>query len=114
MSRIYGGIHYRFDNLAGQWSGRRVADYITAHTLLANEELPQVRVEDGSGDTVRLCVLGQPGDRLILESTTDLVTWEAVTSVTASLGGVVVEGGTASVRDYRFYRVRAAPTEPGM
>lgn len=27
-SRIYGGIHYRFDNVAGQSVGRNVANYV--------------------------------------------------------------------------------------
>ena len=27
-SRIYGGIHFRFDNVAGQSAGRNVANYV--------------------------------------------------------------------------------------
>jgi hypothetical protein len=32
-SRIYGGIHYRFDQVAGQQIGRSVADYVFSNTL---------------------------------------------------------------------------------
>jgi hypothetical protein len=32
-SRIYGGIHYRFDNVAGQVAGRAVADYVFANFM---------------------------------------------------------------------------------
>src|SRR5262249_48211943 len=33
-SRIYGGIHFRFDNVAGQGIGRSVAHYVFEHFLL--------------------------------------------------------------------------------
>lgn len=33
MSRIYGGIHYRFDQVAGQQAGRRVAEYVFANFM---------------------------------------------------------------------------------
>lgn len=32
-SRIYGGIHYRFDNVAGQTAGTAVADYVFANFM---------------------------------------------------------------------------------
>jgi hypothetical protein len=32
-SRIYGGIHYRFDNEAGQTAGRAVAEYVFANFM---------------------------------------------------------------------------------
>jgi hypothetical protein len=32
-SRIYGGIHYRFDNVAGQIAGRAVADFVFANFM---------------------------------------------------------------------------------
>ncbi len=32
-SRIYGGIHYRFDNEAGQIAGRAVAEYVFANFM---------------------------------------------------------------------------------
>jgi hypothetical protein len=32
-SRIYGGIHYRFDNLAGQQIGRSVAEFVAANVM---------------------------------------------------------------------------------
>lgn len=34
MSRIYGGIHYSFDNVAGLASGKAVGEYILAHAML--------------------------------------------------------------------------------
>jgi hypothetical protein len=34
-SRIYGGIHYRFDNVAGQTAGKAVADYVFANFMTA-------------------------------------------------------------------------------
>src|SRR5262249_38433794 len=37
-SRIYGGIHFRFDNVAGQGIGKNVAHYVMAHFLLPRED----------------------------------------------------------------------------
>jgi membrane-associated phospholipid phosphatase len=34
LSRIYGGIHYSFDNTAGQTLGARIGDYVIDHLLL--------------------------------------------------------------------------------
>jgi membrane-associated phospholipid phosphatase len=34
QSRIYGGIHYQFDNATGQQLGRNVAEYVADHFLL--------------------------------------------------------------------------------
>src|SRR5262249_20330355 len=36
LSRIYGGIHYRFDSVNGLAVGGEVADYVVANYLLAN------------------------------------------------------------------------------
>jgi hypothetical protein len=33
MSRIYGGIHFRFDNEAGQQAGRKVAEFVFANFM---------------------------------------------------------------------------------
>jgi hypothetical protein len=40
MSRIYGGIHYDFDNVDGLTSGRAVADYVYRNFL---NRLPEPR-----------------------------------------------------------------------
>ena len=32
-SRIYGGIHYRFDHVAGQQIGRSVAEFVAANVM---------------------------------------------------------------------------------
>jgi hypothetical protein len=37
-ARVYGGIHFRFDQEAGATQGRKVGQYVFAHSLLAQEE----------------------------------------------------------------------------
>ncbi len=32
-ARVYGGIHFNFDNVAGQSAGRNVANYIFANVM---------------------------------------------------------------------------------
>jgi hypothetical protein len=36
QSRIYGGIHYQFDNQDGLALGRKVGSYVVSHVLLAD------------------------------------------------------------------------------
>jgi membrane-associated phospholipid phosphatase len=45
MSRIYGGIHWSFDNSAGLTSGRDLGDYVSRHFLLPRTE----SVRQGTG-----------------------------------------------------------------
>jgi hypothetical protein len=35
-ARVYGGIHFRFDQEAGAKQGRKVGQYVYAHNLLAD------------------------------------------------------------------------------
>jgi len=43
MSRLYGGIHFPFDNTEGKRSGGLVGDYVSANFLLPVSSLPQGR-----------------------------------------------------------------------
>ena len=38
-ARVYGGIHFRFDQEAGATQGRKIGQYIYAHTLLPDDSL---------------------------------------------------------------------------
>jgi membrane-associated phospholipid phosphatase len=40
LSRIYLGIHYRFDITAGQELGRNVAEWAMAHDVVGHEPFP--------------------------------------------------------------------------
>ena len=52
-SRVYGGIHFSFDNAAGQQVGANVADYVTDHFLLPTcataTEVDEVTGQTGGG-----------------------------------------------------------------
>jgi len=87
LSRIYGGIHFPFDNTAGKATGRKIAAYVLANYLLPNERLPFLRLEriNHAGLAVRLH--GRIGTRLRLESSGDLVRWEAGVTIPAVPGG---------------------------
>lgn len=37
MSRVYGGIHFSFDNAQGKASGQRIGEYVSTHCLLAKD-----------------------------------------------------------------------------
>jgi hypothetical protein len=40
LSRMYGGLHYRFDITAGQELGRRVGAWAIAHDVRGREPFP--------------------------------------------------------------------------
>ncbi len=56
MSRIYGGIHYQFDNTDGLAVGRALGQYVTRHhgqPRPARERPPVIRIERGPGEERR-------------------------------------------------------------
>lgn len=105
MSRIYGGIHFPFDNVAGKRTGASIAAVVLSNYLLPNDRLPQVRLEQITNDTVELRVHGHFGKPIDVESSTDLEHWESAGKAEGVRGGMVLElrkppGGQ------RFYRAR--------
>lgn len=89
LSRIYGGIHFSFDNVAGKASGRRIAQHVAANYLLPNDQLPLVRIER-LWDQPSVRLHGHPGAQLILESSADFAHWRPLITNTAVMGGVAV------------------------
>jgi hypothetical protein len=105
QSRIYGGIHFQFDNREGKAMGKRIANYISANFLLPNEKLPTVRLEALTNGSPLLRVLGHFGATSVLESTHDFVNWQPVATNTTLLGGnLILDSAAPSTRV--FYRVR--------
>ena len=54
-SRVYAGIHWRFDVQAGQVMGNQVGDYIVTHFLL-----PASRSDDAGGEETWITPAGTP------------------------------------------------------
>src|SRR5690606_17871645 len=48
-SRVYGGIHFEFDNVAGKFSGRSIGEHVSDHWLLPNAALPRVTMQAHPG-----------------------------------------------------------------
>lgn len=105
MSRIYGGIHFGFDNSEGKRSGGRVANDVTAHWLLPLSQLPLVRMEGFDAGQARVRVHGRMGGKVALEASPDLVQWTEVARVDGTPGGVRLRVGE-STEVCRFFRVR--------
>ncbi len=106
MSRIYGGIHFAFDNVRGKQTGEKVADFVIKNYLLPNRSLPfltMLRYHEGQVD---LRVQGQPGSSLVVETSTDLVEWYPTMTNRLVTGELVTQipSGT-SLR--RYFRARA-------
>jgi hypothetical protein len=105
MSRIYGGIHYAFDNVLGKACGAQVARYVVANFLLPEEALPLAWIEGVTPATVEVRVHGHVGRSCVLEASTNLRDWSAVARATAAPGGMIV-GDPRDGAGMRFYRVR--------
>lgn len=105
MSRIYGGIHFQFDNTAGKGCGRQIADYVSANFLLPSSLLPLVRIEGFSNGAPRLRVHGHLGCSWVLESTTDFTNWRPLCTNSAVPGGTMLSDEMAGTQPLCFYRV---------
>jgi hypothetical protein len=106
MSRVYGGFHYMFDNVAGKECGRKVGDYVSANFLLPNDSLPLVRLEKAESTKASVRLHGHIGATCVLEGSTDLRTWTSISTNTAVPGGIVVEDKHSNATPHQFYRVR--------
>ncbi len=104
MSRIYGGIHYMFDNVEGKRTGALVARYVVANFLLPNDTLPRLVLENVSPAGARLRVLGHVGHPSVVEASPDLVHWMPLATDTAVPGGNVLVDPNPHPA-HRFYRV---------
>lgn len=105
MSRIYGGIHYQSANREGKATGARVGDFVSANFLLANDALPFVRLEGMTNGAPLLRLHGHIGHPLILDESSDLANWTALSTNAATVGGVVLADPDAGEQP-RFYRTR--------
>jgi len=100
MSRIYGGIHFPFDNTEGKRCGERIGRQVVEHYLLPLQSLPRLVPEASGSATPQLRAHGPPGQPLRVESSADGNHWVPHTHGLGRPGGLAVEtvpGG--------FYRV---------
>jgi hypothetical protein len=105
-SRIYGGIHFQFDNTEGKRVGGLVGDYVAANFLLPNDALPQVRLEGFRAGAPLLRIHGRIGGHFVLEWSSDLSSWHGLSTNLAAAGGLLFSDDAARNLPVRFYRVR--------
>jgi hypothetical protein len=104
MSRIYGGIHFQFDNVAGKACGKLVGDYVSANFLISNDKLPFVRLEGVSAGTSRIRMQGHIGATIVLETSTNLNAWLPVSTNIVVLGGTTFTNYSAGSEMMRYFR----------
>lgn len=105
MSRIYGGIHFQFDNTAGKASGKAIGDHVTANFLLPNYRLPLVRMQGLADDKPVLRVHALIGSTFVLEASPDLQNWHGIATNMAAVGGLVLMDDRPGLPSACFYRV---------
>jgi hypothetical protein len=105
MSRVYGGFHYMFDNVAGKECGKKIGDYVSANFLLPNDSLPVVRLEEVTDAKAFVRVHAHIGATSVLETSPDLHTWTALSTNIAVSGGVLVEHPLSNGTSHQFYRL---------
>jgi hypothetical protein len=104
MSRIYGGIHFSFDNAAGKECGGKIGDFVSANFLLSNTELPLVRIEKTAASGCVLRLHGIVGRSYVLEASSDLRAWTPLSTNIAVSGGMMRRDPDSESR--RFYRLK--------
>jgi hypothetical protein len=106
MSRIYGGIHFQFDNVEGKRCGQKIGDYVSANFLLPNDKLPLVRLEGFTNSIPQVRVHGFVGTAFVLEGSSNLLSWDPIFTNAASIGGTMVLDFAGAGASVRFYRAR--------
>jgi hypothetical protein len=91
MSRICGGIHFQFDNVAGKETGQKVAEHVVKNYLLPDRVLPFVSILSHTQDQVELRVHGRSQTSLIIETSTDLQGWQPAVTNRFTTGGQVIQ-----------------------
>ena len=102
MSRIYGGIHFSFDNVAGKKCGRKIGEFVSANYLLPLDTLPKVVINNLADPAVR--VHASQGVTVITDVSDDLVNWRPVSTNLAVTGGVEIRNIIPA--SSRFFRAR--------
>lgn len=108
ISRIYGGIHFAFDNVEGKRTGGRIGDYVFDNFLIPVDALPQLRIEGLDPFTPTLRIHGFIGGEATLESSTDLLHWTRVSRQSAPVGGFAVPITPGSGTGPTYYRATAS------
>lgn len=106
LSRIYGGFHFTFDDVYGQASGAKVADFVSANFLLANHSLPTLRIERFREGTPHVRLHDLVGHTYVIEVSADLKDWLPISTDQVVPGGLLVEDRDATGTTPRFYRAR--------
>jgi PAP2 superfamily len=105
MSRIYGGIHFQFDNSSGKTSGKQIGEYVSTNFLLPNDRLPRVQIEEIFDGIPVISLHGRIGTRIRLMTSSDLANWTVISTNEAMVGGVTIEDYDGRASNIRFYRL---------
>lgn len=104
MSRVYGGIHFGFDNVAGKMSGKLIADHVCSNFLLPHADLPRVALTRMEPGMTVLRVHAEIGRTVALEVSSEFGAWELLDTVLGTPGGVDVLDPNSTPETSRFYR----------
>jgi RTX calcium-binding nonapeptide repeat (4 copies)/PAP2 superfamily len=91
-SRLFGGIHWSFDNDVGLTAGAELGQYVVANFLREVEQAPAAGVVNGE-----LIVIGTDGGDLlkVVRAGTELVVWangERLGQFDVAVAGIIVDG----------------------
>ena len=108
-SRIYGGIHYTFDNTAGQGIGNQVAAYVLANGpgVIATNNI-NATSQLGIGSYPGITVTGKVGQAYRIDYATQLspTNWTTLKYVTLPTASpyLILDNSPQSGNQQRFYR----------
>ncbi len=108
LSRIYGGIHFPFDNTAGKACGQRIGQFVARNYLLPLATLPRIETERSTAGTISFRVHGRNGATTVLARSGDLQNWSPAATNRSIAGGWRFVSPATSLNGQLadFFRVR--------
>jgi hypothetical protein len=93
--------------VGSSFSNTLPAQSITLFVLPGGATPPELRVTVASGNTIRLLLSGQPGQRYALLESADLVSWQSFQTNTLASGSMEITLSATNAQ--RFYRGQWLP-----
>ncbi|MGV3771783.1 MAG: phosphatase PAP2 family protein [Verrucomicrobiales bacterium] len=107
MSRIYGGIHFSFDNIEGKRSGDKIGTFVATNFLKPVRTPVSLRVTSASSEGVRMQFNAPIGYAYILQSSSDLRRWSTLQSGVTQNESAEIFNQMEMHNSSLFYRVVA-------
>jgi hypothetical protein len=106
VSRLYGGIHFVSGNIAAQACGHSIGNHVMDNYLQSLQSATLALVNT-PGSVITFKVKGEPNRPYVIEATSDLVNWTAISTNIVINGEISFTDTAAAAIANRYYRAVA-------